>query len=246
MALPSIPVSHFTIKKSDFVKKNITMRPFLTGEETILLRVKDSEDQDEIMTAMKQVVNQCIVEPKDVTASNVPSFVLELMFLRLRQNSNGEIVPLEYKCKNMIEVERTLGPKECGTTLKVDLDLRNSDVAVPEGHRNVFEVGGGLGIKLNYPSLEVAESLEDDKDWTETIAALIDSVYSADEVWLAKDETKAELLKFCSGISTKVRKEIQKDFLDKLPTIKSKLTAVCPGCGHVHEIELEGLQDHFN
>lgn len=245
MALPSIPVSHFTIKKSDFIKKNITMRPFLTGEETILLRVKDSEDQDEIMTAMKQVVNQCIVEPKEVTASNVPSFILELMFLRLRQNSNGEIVPLEYKCKNEVFVTST-EKKECGTTIKIDLDLRNSDVAVPEGHRNVFGVGGGLGIKLNYPSLEIAESLEDQQDWTETIAALIESVYSGDEVWLAKDETKEELMKFCSGITTKVRQEIQTDFFEKMPVVKSKLTAKCPGCGHVHEIELEGLQDHFN
>lgn len=239
MALPTIPTPQFTIKKSKFLKQSITMRPFLVGEETILLQVKDSEDTNEIMGAIKQVINRCIEEPKNFNVDNAPSFILELMFLRLRQHSNGEVVELNYRCKNEV------GESVCNHEFQTQLDLRDTDIHEQEGHTNTFDVGGGIGISLKYPTLALAESLTNPEDWVETIAKSIETVYSGDDVWLASDHTEDELMKFASGISSKTKAEIQEKFYNRIPTVRSVLKTKCPKCGHVHTIELNGLQDHF-
>lgn len=240
MPLPTIQVANFTLKKSEFIRNAITMRPFLVGEETILLQVKDSEDESEIMSAVKQVINQCVVEPKGMDVSDAPPFVLELMFLRLRQNSNGEVVELDYRCKNETE------GKPCNQELQIKLDLRNADIHAPEGHQVVFDVDGSCGVKLKYPTIRIAEELEDPNDWVETVAMSIDSIFKGEDVWLASDHTKEELMTFTRGMTSKTKAEIQDKFFGRIPTVKSFVKTKCPKCGVDHNLEITGLKEHFD
>jgi hypothetical protein len=247
MALPSIPVTHFPIK-TKYINK-LTARPYLTGEESILLQVKDSKDPDEILEAVKQVVKACIVEPADIDVSTIPVFVLEYIFLKMRQHANGELVEMSYRCNN--KVPQDIGADatvmtSCGHEMKVTLDLRNADIVEPEGHKRVFEVGGGIGIELEYPSLNLSERLEKPDDVLETIAMSIKTIYQGDEVWTADQHTKEELITFAKGISPKVRLEITDTFYNRLPALTSVLKPKCEKCGHQHEIELTGLNDHFS
>ena len=75
MALPKLDVPIYELNlPSD--GKTITYRPFLVKEEKILLMAMEGEDEKEITTAIKQIINNCIVSP-DIDVDKLPLFDIE-------------------------------------------------------------------------------------------------------------------------------------------------------------------------
>ena len=60
MALPKIDVPTYEMKVPS-TDKIITVRPFSVKEEKLLLIALESQDQNEVINTVKQVVNNCIV-----------------------------------------------------------------------------------------------------------------------------------------------------------------------------------------
>ncbi len=58
-------------------------------EEKILLVAMEEEKEENMIRAVKQIVNNCTFESLNV--DNLPMFVLEFIFLRVRAKSVGEI-----------------------------------------------------------------------------------------------------------------------------------------------------------
>ena len=121
-ALPIIPKKTFEIKSKYLPKGKISLIPFTVGLEDILIQVKDAEDDREKMQAIKQVVQACNQTPGlDVEA--LPLFMIEEIFLRLRQNSIGEIIEQQYRCANEL-VATDGGTTECGSLIPIQIDTR--------------------------------------------------------------------------------------------------------------------------
>ena len=61
MSLPKIdyPILTITVPSTN---KKVKFRPFLVKEEKILLMAKESDNQSDILTAIKQVINNCCVD----------------------------------------------------------------------------------------------------------------------------------------------------------------------------------------
>ena len=61
MALPKIshPTFELTLPSNG---KKIKLRPFLVKEEKVLLMASQSEDTDEILNSLKQVISNCIIK----------------------------------------------------------------------------------------------------------------------------------------------------------------------------------------
>ena len=95
MSLPTIAVPQYTLTVPS-TEKEIKFRPFLVKEEKILLLAMEGEDQDQIIDATKEIIQNCVYGDIDVNA--LPAFDLEYIFLQLRGKAKGEILELKYKC----------------------------------------------------------------------------------------------------------------------------------------------------
>ena len=95
MGLPRVAVPEYSLKLPSN-KKEIKYRPFLVKEEKLLLIAMEGKKEDEILDAVKQVIENCIIG--DVNVNTLPMFDIEYIFLWLRAKSKGEIIELKYTC----------------------------------------------------------------------------------------------------------------------------------------------------
>ena len=119
MALPKIkhPTYSVTIPST---QQSINIKPFTVQEEKILLMAKSSEKTEDVVAAVKQIIQNCIIEAVDV--DKLATFDVEYLFVKLRSKSIGEVVDLEYKDP---DTEETI-------KFKVNLDnieIKNNPVA---------------------------------------------------------------------------------------------------------------------
>ena len=82
MTLPKIdvPLYDLTIPST---KKKIKVRPFSVREEKLLLISLESENIEEIISTVKQVINNCVVKG-EVDIDKLPFFDIDFLF-------NGQI-----------------------------------------------------------------------------------------------------------------------------------------------------------
>jgi len=78
------------------LKKKKNFRPFLVKEEKILLMAKESDDSNDILVAVKQIVNNCSLDP-DFNIDDLALFDLEYIFLQLRAVSVDDILTVSYR-----------------------------------------------------------------------------------------------------------------------------------------------------
>ncbi len=78
MALPVLtaPTHEMTLTSTG---ETIQFRPFLVKEEKLLLMALESNDDDEMMNAMKQLINNCIITVLDI--EKLPLFRYSIYFL---------------------------------------------------------------------------------------------------------------------------------------------------------------------
>jgi hypothetical protein len=240
MALPVIPKKHFEIKSKFLPKGKVTMSPFTVGLEDLLIQVKDSEEDAEKMAAVKQVVQGCVVTP-GLEVGSLPLFLVEEMFIRLRQNSVGEIIEQQYQCTNVKEDETV-----CNTVMPITIDTREFKINEPEGHKNVITVADPIGVKFRYPSIDLFEEAgSDTENEIETILTCIESIFDAENVYPAQDHTREELRDFWKQLTLQQKNEVFEKFFYTMPHLHYKKSFTCKGCGHEHEIEFRNLSQVF-
>ncbi len=114
MSLPVINTPIYELELPS-TKEKITYRPFLVKEEKILLVAMEEEKEENMIRAVKQIVNNCTFESLNV--DNLPMFDLEFIFLRVRAKSVGEIATVNI-----------LSPDDEKTYVKVDVNLEEVKV----------------------------------------------------------------------------------------------------------------------
>ena len=72
----------------------------------------------------------------------------------------------------------------------------------------------------------------------------IDSIYDADNVYSAKDESRQSLKDFIDSLNSDQFSKFT-DFFQKIPALSYNLEFECSNCKHKNEIELRGLQNFF-
>lgn len=238
--LPVIPKKVFEIKSKFLKDGKISLIPFTVGLEDILIQVKDSEDPQEKVQAIKQVVESCI-QTKGVDVDLLPTFLVEEIFVRLRQNSVGELIDQQYKCTNEVGLtDDGTEFKLCNNVMPVQIDLREFKIVESEGHTNVIVVADPIGIKFRYPSLSTP--VGDDK---ETILNCIESIFDEENVYPAEEHTPEELREFWEQLTLPQKKEVFEKFFGSMPHMHYKKELKCTGCGHVHNIEFNTVQEVF-
>lgn len=258
MSLPKVALKYPLVKvELPISKKIVTIRPFLTKEEKLMLFIKEASDAKEVIAIVNRVVDSCCSEKIDSAKLPIPD--VEYLFLQIRCISKGETQDLNYICKKMISVpvkpEEPDGEKvtmECGTRMKHTVNLEKLKPLISPDHTNKIPIPGTPFIfTMKYPTYSMVPSGDVEKKLTsasmfDLLIDLIESVVDTEEGTSYTDFTKEEMTEFLDNIYSNVVDEIYDKFIDKIPTLSYDFDFTCPRCGTVHPMHLKGLSDFFS
>ena len=236
MALPILTTPTYELEIPSTEEK-IKYRPFLVKEEKILLIALESNENLDIVQAVKTIVDDCTFNKLDL--GNLPMFDVEYIFLQIRAKSVGEVSKLKILCQDDME-----------TYTDYEINLTDIEVEVIEGHTNKIELTDKMGIIMKYPTIDSFQSTGitsiSSSNMLDVISSCILQIYDkkGEEVHYAKDQTAKELIDFIEQLSSQQFKDLQK-FFDTMPRLKHTIMVENPKTKVKNKIELNGLNDFF-
>ena len=245
MALPKIQTPLFELNLPS-TGQAIKYRPFLVKEQKILLMAMESGETSSILTAVKQIINNCSAE--ELETEKLPIFDLEYFFLRLRAKSIGEEIDLNLRHPGEVNSKG----ESCSYVTKGKLNLLDVEVQKSLNHEDkiILDENSGIGVKFKYPTADLAKNFTEVEGKTEldlaaeAIINCIDYIFDKENIYKKEDSTQKELIDFVENLSQEQFQKLSK-FFDTMPKLKHKVKWKCPGCGEEEEIELEGLANFF-
>jgi len=233
MSLPKISYPTYTITIPSS-KKQHKFRPFLVKEEKLLLMARESDTAADVLSAIKQVVNNCSLD-KGFDVNKLAIFDLEYVFLKLRAYSVDNICKVSYK------------DTEDSKVYDFDIDLNKVEIEFPEKINNNIKINNTTGIIMKYPQASLYEdkeflSLNKDQLF-EMIVRCVDKIYENDSIYEAKDHTQQEIKDFLENLDGKVFSDVQ-TFLLNVPKLKYVINYK-NNLDHDRSIELNSLNDFF-
>jgi len=237
MTLPKIDVPTYELTLPS-VDKKIKYRPFLVKEEKLLYIALETGDDNQMINALKDIVNECTF--KVLNVDNLPIFDVEYIFLNIRAKSVSE--------KSQF---KTICPDDNKTYVETEIDLTKVNVHVDDDHTNkiVIDENRKLGIVFKYPTLKNysvgkgIDNLEIEKVFN-VIVECIDHIFDGDKIYPAKDTPKQELKEFIENLPQESFKKI-KVFFDTMPRLKHEITIKNPNTGVDNKVVLQGIADFF-
>jgi hypothetical protein len=246
MPLPKInhPVYEVYLKSLD---RKVKFRPFLVKEEKLLLMAKEGEDVQEIVKTIKQIISNCLLE--DIDVEKLPTFDVEMFFINLRIRSVSEAAEMVYTCNNQVydPANKEL-TKLCGHKNEFLLDLSNVKYSEETDHNSIIRLNDKVGMKFNYPSLnfkdeQLIDSFED--GGYKFVSGYLDYIYDSEEIYKKEDIGEEELKEFFEELTMDQVKSIRK-FFSTIPKVSMKQDITCSKCGHLHNLDVEGLLNFFD
>lgn len=232
MPLPKIelPLYELTLPSAG---KKIKYVPFTVKEEKILLTAQQSKDPDQIVTAIKQIINNCVV---DYDTEKLALFDLEYLIINIRSKSVDNNVEFEIE--------------DPDTNEKVKLELNLEDVKIyrDDRHTNKIQLDDTYTLFLKYPSIDLfsqiikEENISQEKSF-EILISCIDKLASEDEVYNFKDFTKKQVDDFVESLQSDVIKKI-KLFFDTMPKVRHEIPYV-NSKGEEKIFTIQGTQSFF-
>jgi len=234
MPLPKIntPMFDFVIPSS---KKKIKIRPMLVKEEKILLMAKESGETGDILNAIKQVVNNCIID-SDIDIDKFPIFDLEYLFIKIRSISVSNTTKVSYR------------DNEDDKIYDFEVDLDKIQIVFPESIEKRIMISDDTGIALKYPDASLySDNIFINNSETEVFEMMalncIEKIFSGDEIYSPKDYTKEELMEFLENMDINSFNKFR-DFTNNLPKMEYVIK-YNNALGNERKIVLSSLNDFF-
>lgn len=235
MALPILETATYelTLPSSDV---QVKYRPFLVKEEKVLLLAMESEDANQITSALKDIVRACTFNSVNVEA--LPTFDLEYIFLNIRAKSVGEVTKLKLLC-----------PDDKETYTNVELDLSTVEVQVDDEHSNEIQINDKVKMIMKYPTIDTFDpSIDATKLKTQQlfdiIANTVYEIYDGETLHKASDYSREEMNAFIESLTSDHFAKIQK-FFNTMPRLQHELEIENPKTKVKSKVMLSGLQSFF-
>jgi hypothetical protein len=217
----------------------IPYRPYLVKEEKILMMAMESNDTNQMMTAVKDVIRSCtFVDGSVLDVDTLAMFDIEYIFTQLRAKSVGEVSTIKVNCR------------KCDSPNEVDVNLENVQVNVPKSDMQTITLTDTVGVSLRYPSVDAMIKAQADESKSDVdrvfdlIIACVDSIYSGDEIFDAKEQSSKELSDFIESLSTQQFNKIR-EFIETIPSASIDVEFVCMSCSEHNLFEVKGLGNFF-
>lgn len=232
MPLPKLAVPEYecTLPVSG---TKVSYRPFLVKEEKLLYIAMESQNEKEMIKAVKSILKACTNVKK---VDDLATFEIEYLFLRIRAKAVGEVSEFKIVCEDDGE-----------TSVSVSLNLEDIEVVVPRSHKKILDIGEDIKVEMRYPSLNafVDRNMKDQPtmdDIFDLAATCVDKVYQGDEIY--DSFTKKEALDFLGDMNNSQFEKIQ-NFFESMPKLEHTIDVVNPKTNVVNETKLEGLAAFF-
>ena len=230
MALPKLDTPKYQLTLPSTGEK-IEYRPFLVKEQKIILMAQESQDENQILNAVGDLVNSCTFGIIDAKKS--PTFDIEYIFLKIRSRSVGETTSINVVC-----------PDDNKTQVPVKINLDEIELLTNKDHKTNIQLTDKFTLNFRYPLMSDLYGI-DANDTTETSFALINkcvtSIQYGDEIYNRVDMTDAELNDFLEQMNSKQFAEVM-DFFNGMPKLRHIIKVTNPKTKVQSEVVLEGLQ----
>ena len=247
MALPKIKVMHHTLTLPS-TGKEVRFRPFLVKEEKILMMAMQSGESKDMISSLKDIINNCMEE--DIKVNELAMFDFEYVFLQLRARSIGDTIDIKYSDP---EIMCSIDSKECAFSSILHIDDIKLEAITAE--KDLIDITDTIKVKLRWPKVDDAVMMDalsaDGNDQTKIIentfamiANCIEYIMDGKEMHKPVDYTKAEVDDFLNSLTSNQFKSIQKYF-ETLPKLKKDVVSTCSKCGNTNVKQLEGVSDFF-
>jgi len=216
--------------------KKVKYQPFTVKQEKVLILAAESQDQDEIVNAIVNVLSSCITSPSDIRIEELALFDIEYLFLKARAKSVGE----------KIEVSITDPNDETFETLH-SIYVDKIGVEKNEEHTDLVTLLEGTAVKMRYPDISFFADgiqLNNITDSIKTICRCIESVIIDDEVYNSVDMSANELEDWIEDLTSDQFKKIN-NFFETMPKLKHTVTIKNTNTNKDFKVTLEGLADFF-
>lgn len=244
MALPTLVIPESTIKLYSQTKPT-RIRPYLVGEEKILLIAQQTNEPEEIDKAVRQIIKRCTFDAIDV--ETLPTFDVAYLFLQLRAKSVNNIIESVFRCQNEVDVEgETDKKKPCNTPVTVNINIDDIKLTVPDGHTNKIMLSDDTGMIMKYPGINAYNAALKGMDLTKVIIGCLDQIFQGEQVWEVAEADPKEVSGFVDQLPLSAVESIRTKFFDTMPRLQHKFTFLCPKCGYTEDVTLEGLDDFFD
>jgi len=238
MALPKLNVPQYKVELPS-TGEQLTMRPFLVKEEKVLMIALESNDAEQISVAVRNIIMSCYGFNDD-DMDKLTVYDIEYLFLQLRGKSVGENMKLKLKCNDI----------ECDGMTDYSINIDDISIVNKENTRTVMlDKENGVGIQMNYPSLETIKNLDVNnltsvEGIMEVIVGCIDTIFDDNNVHDASKESPENLKAFLESLNSEQFTKIQK-VLENAPAVYFKGNYKCSKCDRDNVIELRGLNSFF-
>ena len=230
MALPKLDTPKYQLTLPSTGEK-IEYRPFLVKEQKIILMAQESQDENQILNAVGDLVNSCTFGIIDAKKS--PTFDIEYIFLKIRSRSVGETTNINVVC-----------PDDNKTQVPVKINLDEIELLTNKDHKTNIQLTDKFTLNFRYPLMSDLYGI-DASDATETSFSLINkcvtSIQYGDEIYNRVDMTDAELNDFLEQMNSRQFAEVM-DFFNGMPKLRHIIKVTNPKTKVQSEVVLEGLQ----
>jgi hypothetical protein len=235
MSLPIIASPKYTIEIPS-TGTAIEYRPFLVKEEKVLLIAQESQDQGQIMNAIKDVIRTCTYDKVDV--DSLTSYDLEYLFIKLRSKSVGEISTIGLKCTG------------CEAQNEIDVNLDEIKVvgSAPDGRVQLTDT---VGVNMKPMSVKDMSRIAAKKDMsiadqmTESVISCIDSIYDDTKVYPKSNYSRTDMETFVNSLARPQMEKIE-SFITNLPKVEHTVKFKCKKCSCENEQPLSGIRSFFS
>ena len=230
--LPKIDLPLFELELPSSGKK-IKYRPFTVKEEKILLVAQESDEPEQTVLSVKQIVNNCLL---DIDVEKLAMFDLEYILLMLRSKSVDNNIKFAIKDPDTEE------------TVELEIDLNEVKVTRDDEHSNRVKINDDYTLFLRYPTIEefIKIAGADQKDPLVNYFIMIscfDKIASEDDVYKFEDYTDGEIDDFMENLQGDVLKTIQK-FFETMPKLRHEMKYTNKN-GKEQTFVIEGMRSFF-
>lgn len=231
--LPKIQTPMFDVVIPSSQKK-VKIRPMLVKEEKILLMAKQSTDRKDILDAVTQIVNNCIIGT-ETNVEKLALFDIEYLFIKIRSVSISNKAKVSYR------------DNEDEKVYDFEVDLDKVEIIKPES-QNVINIGSNISVILKYPQVSVYTEkgffdLPEDKMFDKILTFSIDKVFEGDKVYPIQNSNVKEIQDFIDSIPAKEYGSIR-DFFVNTPSLNYEIKYT-NSKGTERIIKLTTLDDFF-
>ena len=212
--------------------REIKYRPFLVKEQKILTIARESEDQKQIFSAVKDLLEAVTTPP--VVCNDLAVIDLEYLFLKVRAVSVGETSKVSTKCDVI----------DCKGSVELTVNLNDIEV-VGDTKDDTVMINDSVGIVLSAPAVKNVQGLDGgEADALALIIKSIKQVFDGDELYEASDMSEKDMTEFVESL-TFPQLQMLTEYFDSLPKLSHEVEGKCNICDSTTTRTLEGINSFF-